>query len=484
MKKLMTTIAAATMAFGLFAQVADLTEKEVDFTSMDPGTYNWKAGDEDNDVLWSAAETAEITAEVKEGEDGENYLAFEGDELTRLATVKPDEDTLNTVEIGEGVEFDQSVKFSAFEEAPSDLAADAKIAVWLMATDTETNLYVSTASLSADAFAPTEQDVKIEGVDITPDQFYDLSITAIPAYTTKQGDVIPGFVISVDGKELTGAAGLFPTEPDFGTVTPEAEALIDAGKLFPSRVAYDEAAGGELTGVAFKGTGSIKKVGVWAHTAPVTTYTLAVTAPSEEEGTLETDPAAGQITAGTTVTVTAKPAEGYELVSITTNGVALAEGETEFVMPAENVTVAATFKAESKDWPDPEDPAIKDKTAKEAFGDKVPNDLANVPAKKFAAWAKKAGINFENPEGITKDAYLLDCAPDKVNEEKAKFKIVSIEFIDDEWVVKVTGEKAEGDDYTPNAKVVINDITETLDSEAKGATDAKGFFRATLDFND
>ena len=88
-----------------------------------------------------------------------------------------------------------------------------------------------------------------------------------------------------------------------------------------------------------------EETGVLEPIPPTPTYTLTVTAP--ENGTLTTDPEAGEIEAGTTVTVTAEPAEGYELESIMTNNVPLAEGVTEFVMPAEAVTVAATFKLAS-----------------------------------------------------------------------------------------------------------------------------------------
>ena len=66
---------------------------------------------------------------------------------------------------------------------------------------------------------------------------------------------------------------------------------------------------------------------------------ITITAP--QNGTLETS-VTNNVAAGTVVTVTATPAAGYELVSVTTNGAALA-GNT-FTMPSEDVTVAATFE--------------------------------------------------------------------------------------------------------------------------------------------
>ena len=68
-------------------------------------------------------------------------------------------------------------------------------------------------------------------------------------------------------------------------------------------------------------------------------HAITITAP--QNGTLETS-VTNNIAAGTTVTVTATPASGYQLVSVTTNGAALA-GNT-FTMPSEDVTVAATFE--------------------------------------------------------------------------------------------------------------------------------------------
>ena len=68
-------------------------------------------------------------------------------------------------------------------------------------------------------------------------------------------------------------------------------------------------------------------------------HAITITAP--QNGTLETS-VTNNVAVGTVVTVTATPAEGYQLVSVTTNGVALA-GNT-FTMPSEDVTVAATFE--------------------------------------------------------------------------------------------------------------------------------------------
>ena len=68
--------------------------------------------------------------------------------------------------------------------------------------------------------------------------------------------------------------------------------------------------------------------------------TYDITIAKVENGTLETSVTNG-IAAGTTVNVYATPLEGYKIASVTTNGAELV-GDS-FEMPAENVTIAATF---------------------------------------------------------------------------------------------------------------------------------------------
>lgn len=72
---------------------------------------------------------------------------------------------------------------------------------------------------------------------------------------------------------------------------------------------------------------------------PDKTYT--VTVDTTVNGTVTADKATAK--AGETVTLTVTPATGYELDTLTVNGQAVTG--TTFVMPAANVTVAATFKA-------------------------------------------------------------------------------------------------------------------------------------------
>ena len=77
----------------------------------------------------------------------------------------------------------------------------------------------------------------------------------------------------------------------------------------------------------------------WISDSPAATYSITITPPVN--GTL-TASATSDIAVGTTITVTATPAAGYQLKSVTMNGAAIT-GNT-FVMPAADVTLAATFE--------------------------------------------------------------------------------------------------------------------------------------------
>lgn len=82
-------------------------------------------------------------------------------------------------------------------------------------------------------------------------------------------------------------------------------------------------------------------------------------------GVVTTSPA-GQAEAGTVVTVTATPAQGYELKTLTVNGQAVVNGQ--FTMPAQAVTVSATFEKKTE----PEQPTktytVTNATAADANG--------------------------------------------------------------------------------------------------------------------
>ncbi len=143
-----------------------------------------------------------------------------------------------------------------------------------------------------------------------------------------------------EGHDITIAA------PQNGTLETSATNNVSAGTVVT--VFATPAAGYELVSVTTNGAAiagnsftmpseAVTLAAVFEETL-IASYDITITAP--QNGTLETS-ATNDVAAGTVVTVTATPAAGYELASVTTNGAPLAG--TTFEMPAEDVTVAATF---------------------------------------------------------------------------------------------------------------------------------------------
>ncbi len=123
-------------------------------------------------------------------------------------------------------------------------------------------------------------------------------------------------------------AGLFWTSAATVIKFPSGMALADCTPRLGNK-AVDQVI--VVQGVTYTWDGSS-----WVADAPG--HDITITAP--QNGTLETS-VTNDVAAGLIVMVTATPAAGYELMSVTTNGAALAG--TTFEMPSEDVTLAATF---------------------------------------------------------------------------------------------------------------------------------------------
>jgi hypothetical protein len=134
--------------------------------------------------------------------------------------------------------------------------------------------------------------------------------------------------LTADQFALDGA-GLFWTSAATVVKFPSGMSLADCTPRLGNK-AVDQAI--VVQGVTYIWDGSS-----WVADAPG--HDITITAP--QNGTLETS-VTNDVAAGTIVTVTATPATGYELMSVTTNGATLAG--TTFEMPSEDVTLAATFE--------------------------------------------------------------------------------------------------------------------------------------------
>lgn len=108
----------------------------------------------------------------------------------------------------------------------------------------------------------------------------------------------------------------------------------------------------------------------------------------------------------------------------------------------------------------------------------LPATFAGADLDAVKTWTASYAGDFsqEALEGLNVDAFLLDCAPDAVDTAKAAFKIISVENVGGEWIVKVAGNVGKGGKYG-NGYVVIESVKEKLFPEAGDDAD---FFCAKL----
>ncbi len=290
------------MAFGLCTAKADsatVAESYIGFEAEEagvpasvPGDSDWPVNDDESRLLWfsAATEADEITATVKVYGDealadaGANYLEIEtGDNpliRTAAAVVDGEEDAqtgvkpkiFQSVDIAQGVVFDQLVKFSAYEseaEVPTN-DVTMKIGLWLKQTEEDDDthatdgLYVSTAMLNTD-FEPTLTNVWVDlPANVVTGGWNHLTITAVKAYDIS-GVIVPGFVIAIDGTEVNYTGDqLFAAGAGSEFVTTFAAPLITAKKIFPSRIIYNDDGKNPATmvGMGIRGSGAIDEISV------------------------------------------------------------------------------------------------------------------------------------------------------------------------------------------------------------------------------
>ena len=141
-------------------------------------------------------------------------------------------------------------------------------------------------------------------------------------------------------------------------------------------------------------------------------------------------------------------------------------------------------KSVEEDWPD--DPStVEGKSVEETYP-AITNALYNADAAAVATWAKDKGVAYVDMAGILPEAFLLNCGNDQsdIDAEKAKFKIVSITFDGEDWIICVTGDKGDGDAYA-NGKVVIYGSPAinggSVNWQKKGEVEGQHFFKAALE---
>ncbi len=184
---------------------------------------------------------------------------------------------------------------------------------------------------------------------VTPEVGYEVVVKAgdTPlvgtnnAYTyTVTGDTAISVTASKTKYALTKAAtenGSFTLSPAEGQVAWGETVTVTAAPDTGYRVKAIKVNGTPIQGTTFVMDKAAAEVAVEFELIPPTEYTVSTGAC--ENGSVSAVPTSA--TAGTTITVTAAPADGYELDKVLVNGV---EKDLTFEMPAANVTVTATFK--------------------------------------------------------------------------------------------------------------------------------------------
>ena len=269
MKKLMTTVSAVALAFGLYA--------------TDTGTsFEGLTGDAPYDIY---ASTGELTAQaanqtywVTNGTETLTVVAGTSDAANRPA---PYEDATQTrylnikttlgnpvtrnvsvggagTSIGAGFYFDSLVKFTAFDEDPAINLNGGKLAVWIKevldANDnpTATNLVVTAGFLDGQGGAiATNYTCTVSGVNLNDGGWHRVTVKAIADITN--GGQVPGFVVYVDTVRATSGAEKGIVAADLSTY---AYLLNSEGSLFPSAVQSGQDKD-KIAAVAFDGQGDV-----------------------------------------------------------------------------------------------------------------------------------------------------------------------------------------------------------------------------------
>ena len=302
MKKLMTTLSAIVVAFGLHAiglgdtgtsfegLPGDATGIAYDIYAsggtengggelipLESGQTYWVTNATDEALeLKVIADTSISSASMRparyETADQYKYLKIKttlGKPVTRNANVDG-----STTSIGDGFYFDSLVRFTAFDSDPTiELGADGKLAIWLKEEldgdiPVATNLVLTAGFLDEDLSARVMQTnyncIVDSSINLSDGGWHRVTVKAIDnIYTTTP--VRPGFVVFIDGMKVKSSAekGIV-----VGNLTPVADNYDADGALFPSAVQTGlDSVVRTIKSVSFDGQGDVDDL-VFTATAP------------------------------------------------------------------------------------------------------------------------------------------------------------------------------------------------------------------------
>ena len=281
MKKLMTMLAAAAMAFGLYADEPLYTQSD----SFEGGwtvTGNWSANGEATVTQddWGVAKRLNNLPYGFDQEGvGDKYLTIKTpvkvNETDGLVWANADTDKT----IGTGIYFDGLVNFTNCED-PVEVTADdgTKLVVYTVESEientdatktnlyvsagfTKTNLYVSAGFWNGATWEAKAYDCgSLDNYNLSQCEntgFWRVTIRSL-ADISEDADTNPGFLVFVNGAGAVREEGI-----GFTGLNSTAAAWASKGNLFPSLVQEQGAAAlTSITAVAFAGQGSIDTVAI------------------------------------------------------------------------------------------------------------------------------------------------------------------------------------------------------------------------------
>ena len=269
MKKLMVAIAAVASAFGLYA---DDLNNQIDFKNsyLEVGeTLDVTKDDAGNEAEgstrgWYSATPEETGLAALDETLDQKVLAVDNSSPL-YRTVVGNDGTLVPQEIDDsGIFFDTTVKFTVGEATATPTIEDgAKLAIWVggdeEADTPYTNLFVTAGSIADDTITATNFTVELPA-NFDFNGWHRVTIRTIKQAV--QGQDVPGFVIFVDENAVACADADYADKIGAFTPSSAAKEFLDNNKLFLSLVSGYEDYSQEFSGVGFKGSGSLAKVGI------------------------------------------------------------------------------------------------------------------------------------------------------------------------------------------------------------------------------
>ena len=337
MKKLMVMMGAVATALGLFADTPSnyySTSFEADDDGCSSGSkFDWSA------VGWSYAkgednlalgEQQDAGLPYAEGRARRNDFFKNGSVNSKYLKLETGTNTLShAIETGQ-VYIDQLVKFTGYEEAPTEFAEGTKIAVWMSAIEADdtvdpvvngkTNLYVAVGTGTG------IKNVKLD-CSVETETWYRLTVKSLGNINTSEayGDRL-GFKIFINGVPATIVADDRGFSEQYEQFETGARALYNNGQLFTSMTSSKMdgeigATAASLSSVGYKGIGALDDLIISQEAPEFDSATdVQITPPANTTIILVKDSAGNTIgavngkytiAAGRTMTVTLQAAAGY-----------------------------------------------------------------------------------------------------------------------------------------------------------------------------